>query len=134
MAKETANWQTEFIIKPIEKQGQVYAYETELRTLDKETVTAGGIIQQAFQILREMGFSTTSNIETGNQLKAAIKAGWIESPACDVEIVQNGRGRETRYLFAGASVEELHPGRVRWYGSQIDAAFSRAVEIPDPNL
>lgn len=38
-------------------------------------------------------------------LKAAIGAGWIEKPACEVRV----SGKERVYLFDGEDVDDMHP-------------------------
>lgn len=131
-----SNWQEAFAIKADLVQGDIYKFESELRLLEKSTPGVDTVLDRVSQILRSMGMTVESNIETEHNLKAAIRAGWIENPTCEIaEISANGSGKKsTRYLFAGTNVDEMHPGKVRWYGRQIIQAYNAAVEIPDPNL
>lgn len=64
-----------------------------------------------------------SNVKKAFMLRCAIRAGWIESPAC--EVVEDGVCK-----YDGKPVEELHPGAVRWLGTQIETAYSQATLIP----
>jgi len=131
------NWQTDFKLKTALLQRDVYAFETELRILEKSAPGVDTVLERVFQVLRTLGMTVDSNIETEHNLKAAIRAGWILAPLCEVaEISPNGRltaRKQTRYLFDDQNVDEMHPGKVRWYGREIIAAYNKAVEIPDPN-
>jgi hypothetical protein len=67
-----------------------------------------------------------SNVKHGFMLRCAIRAGWIESPACEVKEVD-----EKRVCYYGdKSVEDLHPGAVRWLGLQVATAYGEAQQIP----
>lgn len=127
------SWQKVFELHPIEKQGQVYAFENALRVLDPRPATPQTVLEIVFNTLQNMGFVVNASVEAEHNLRAAIKAGWIKTPLCEVETVQNGKGTKQRYLFEGVEVEDLHPGKVRWYGARIREAYQKAIEIPDPN-
>lgn len=129
------NWQTAFRLIRLEHQKHIYAFESELRLLDKNAPTLQTVVSQSLQVMRSIGMTVDSSIESEHHLKAAIKAGWIKNPICEIATVSpNGTGKQTtRYFFAGENVDEMHPGKVRWYGRQIQLAHDAAVEIPDPN-
>lgn len=129
------NWQTAFALKTPLVQKDVYTFETHLRQFEKTAPSVDTLLERVFKILSQMGYTTLQNIEAEHHLKAAIRAGWVTGPACEVaEVTGNGGRKSTRYLVAGENLDEMHPGKVRWYGAQVSAAYHRAVEIPDPNL
>lgn len=129
------NWQEVFALKADLRQKDLYAFETELRLLEKGAPSINTVVSQSLQVMRTIGMTVDTSIESEHHLKAAIKAGWIESPLCEIATVSpNGTGKQTtRYFFAGQNVDEMHPGKVRWYGRQVNVAYQKAVEIPDPN-
>lgn len=129
------NWQTAFVLKTDLRQKDVYTFESELRLLEKAAPTLQTVVSQSLQVMRSIGMTVDSSIESEHHLKAAIKAGWISNPVCEIAVMSpNGTGKQTtRYFFAGENVDEMQPGKVRWYGRQIQLAFQTAVEIPDPN-
>ena len=126
------NWQTDFKVKPGLVQKDVYVYETALRVFEKEAPSVDTIISRVSQVLRASGFTLMSSIEAEHYLKSAVKAGWIESPECEIVTVE-GKG-EKRYMVDGVNVDDLHAGKVKWYGVQINRAHQEATEYPDPNL
>lgn len=127
-------WQAAFQLKTPLVQKDVYAFETQLRLFEKTAPSVDTLLERVFKILSQMGYTTMQNIEAEHHLKAAIRAGWVESPACEVaEVTGNGGRKSIRYLIEGVNVDELHPGKVRWYGARVSAAYHTAVEIPDPN-
>lgn len=65
---------------------------------------------------------------SGHLLKAAIAAGWIESPDAEVGTFEKGK----RYLLGGEDVDKLPPGKVLWYGGQVGKRYAAALVIP-PN-
>jgi hypothetical protein len=67
-----------------------------------------------------------TNTAMASKLKAAIAAGWVEEPDCEA----GDFGDEKRYFYDGVNIDEMKPGAVRWLGTQIDNAYSDAVEIP----
>lgn len=84
---------------------------------------------RAYVRLQPVGISE----QRGAQLKAAIVAGWIESPPTAVEQmsdVDTGRTR-TVYTFDGVEVGKMPPREVAWYGRQCERAFADATQIPD---
>lgn len=129
------SWKEAFHLKADLRQKDVYAFEGALREQETKAPTLENVISRAFQVLRAVGMTIEANIESEHHLKAAIRAGWIESPLCEVaEVSLNGTGRKTvRFFVDGVNVDELHPGQVRWYGKQVQTAYNRAVEDPDPN-
>jgi len=66
------------------------------------------------------------NTGAGAKLRAAIDAGWLLEPACEVGDFEG----EKRYFYDGKNVDEMHPGAVLWLGNQVDAAYQEATEIP----
>lgn len=135
VVEQVTNWQTAFALKPDLRQKDIYTFESELRLLEQGKPTLEAVLSKAFQIMRSLGMNINSNIETEHQLKAAIKADWVTSPQCEIATISpNGTGRaRTVYLFAGENVDEMHPGKVRWYGQRINEHYSAAVQPPDPN-
>lgn len=71
--------------------------------------------------------------QRGAQLRAAIVAGWIESPAAAVEQVSDlaSGAVSLRYLFDGVEVAEMRPGEVAHYGRLCETAFQDAMRIPE---
>lgn len=128
-----ANWQTDFKLRANLVQRDIYAFENELRLQEKTSVSLDTVLERTFAILRALSMSAESNIETQHNLISAIKAGWIENPVCEVAEVMTGNRKTMRYFFGGMNVEEMHPGKVRWYGKEIAKAYNAAVAIPDPN-
>lgn len=130
----THNWQTAFKLKAPLVQRDVYTFETQLRQFEKTAPSVDTLLERVFKILSQMGYTTLQNIEAEHHLKAAIKAGWVTAPACEVaEVTGNGGRKSVRYLVDGVNVDEMHPGKVRWYGARVSAAYHQAVEVPDPN-
>lgn len=140
-ADQSDNWQTAFVLKTDLRQKDVYTFESELRLLEKAAPTLQTVVSQSLQVMRSIGMTVDSSIESEHHLKAAIKAGWIANPVCEIAVMSpngtaawNTAGKQsTRYFFAGENVDEMQPGKVRWYGRQIQLTFQAAVEIPDPN-
>ncbi len=104
------SWKDEFKLRPDLRQRDVYAFEENVHKL-------GGFSRDG------------SNILAGHALKAAIDAGWLEAPAS--EVLQTAGG-EKRYHLAGVDVDDMHPGKIRWFGLRIVAHYSQAVQ-PPPN-
>lgn len=130
----THNWQTAFKLKPIEKQAQVYAFESELRAQEKRAPALDDLLTRTFQVLRGVGMTIHSSIEAEHHLRAAIKAGWLESPRAEIARITGADNLErVAYLLDGVEVGDLKPGKVRWYGERIQAAYNAATATPDPN-
>jgi len=102
---ELHDWQKEFKIKP------------DLVELDIEK------LETALVDMPRLALSNTSN---ASKLKAAIDAGWILEPPCEVG---NFDGQK-RYYYKGQNIDEMKPGAVRWLGGQVDNAYGLATEIP----
>jgi len=83
-------------------------------------------IENLESALIDMPRIALTNTSNASKLKAAISAGWIVEPPCEVG---NFEG-EKRYFYNGQNIDEMHPGAVRWLGSQIDNAYVEATEIP----
>lgn len=128
-------WQADFTLKANLVQRDIVLYETELRRQEKGEVKAETVLDRVFQVLRGIGMTVNANTEAGQQLKAAIKAEWIMSPVCKIETVtdEKTKASETRFVLDGVNVDDLHPGKVRWYGARVVEAYNDAVRIPDPN-
>lgn len=129
------SWQKDFTLKTNLLQRDLVLYETELRRQEKVEVKSETVLDRVFQVLRGIGMTVNANTEAGQQLKAAIKAEWIITPACKIETVTDEKTKvtETRFVFDGLNVDDMHPGKVRWYGAQVVNAYNEAVKIPDPN-
>lgn len=129
-----ADWQKDFKLKQDLRQREVYAFENELRQQERLAPTLENIITRTFQVLQGLGMTVGANIESEQYLKAALKAGWIETPACEVARITGADKRErTVFLLGGVDIDEMHPGKVRWYGRQISALYNLAVAPPDQN-
>ena len=83
-------------------------------------------IEKLEQALAEFPRLVLSNTGNAAKLKAAIEAGWVIEPACEVGNFEGGK----RYFYNGQNIDEMHAGAVRWLGMQVDLAYSKAVEIP----
>ena len=107
---QAPSWKEAFALRDDLRQRDVYAFEA--------AVSAQG------------GFSKDgSSILAGHALKAAIEAGWLAAPAS--EVLQKLDGTK-RYFVEGVDVDDLHPGKVRWYGTRIIDHYARSV-TPPPN-
>ena len=105
MTEELHDWQKEFKLK----QDLV---ELDVENLEKELFT--------------MPRFALSNTAAASKLKAAIAAGWVESPACEAGDFKG----EKRYFYDGKNIDEMHPGAVRWLGTQIEDAYNEATLVP----
>lgn len=104
------SWKEKLALRDDLRQRDVYAFE--------ENVNALG------------GFSKDgSNILAGHALKGAIAAGWLDAEAAEVLTTAGG---DKRYELNGEDVDDMHPGKVRWYGLKIIAHYSKWV-TPPPN-
>ena len=102
---ELHDWQKQFKLK------------ADLRELDIEN------LERALVDMPRLALTNTSN---ASKLKAAIAAGWVLEPACEVGDFDG----EKRYYYAGQNIDEMKPGAVRWLGMQVDRAYAEATEIP----
>lgn len=102
---ELHDWQKQFKLK------------ADLRELDIEN------LERALVDMPRLALTNTSN---ASKLKAAIAAGWVLEPACEVGDFDG----EKRYFYAGQNIDEMKPGAVRWLGMQVDRAYAEATEIP----
>lgn len=105
MTDELHDWQKEFKVKS-------NLVELDIEKLEKELIT--------------MPRYALTNTANASKLKAAIAAGWVESPACEVGDFKG----EKRYYYGGKDIDEMHPGAVRWLGAQIDRIYNEVTEIP----
>jgi hypothetical protein len=105
MTDKLHDWQKEFKVK----EGLV---ELDIESLEKE--------------LMLMPRLALTNTARASKLKAAIAAGWIVSPACEVGDFEGKK----RYFYNGQNIDEMHPGAVRWLGDQIDDIYDEATQIP----
>ncbi len=103
-------WQDDFKLVDDLRQRHLYAFDEALRALGGLSFAGGG------------------SISAQHALCAAIKAGWIETPAVEVGTFDQGE----RFYLGGEDVGELHGGKVFWYGSQVTKAYQEAIKIP-PN-
>lgn len=100
-------WQKEFKLRDNLLQRDVYAFESALHD-------AGGL-----------QFDSAS-VTSAHALKAAIAAGWIESPVCEKGMFEG----KPRWFVGSVNLDELHAGKVRWYGTAVLTAYNAAVDIP----
>lgn len=105
------SWQDQFKLRDDLRQRDVYAFEKDVNTL-------GGFSTEGTQIL------------AAHALKAAISAGWLADPDSGDVLTDSKSVR--RYHLHGEDVDDLHPGKVRWYGMRVMAHYTRAV-TPPPN-
>ena len=106
-----ASWKDEFKLRDDLVQRDIYAFESNVAELG--------------------GFSTDgSNILAAHALKAAIDAGWLADPDSG-EVLTDSKG-DKRHMLNKIDVDDMHPGKVRWYGLRIVAHYSKAV-APPPN-
>lgn len=115
MTKKMTDWKTAFELKSNLTQGDVVAFEKALFALPRALLRA-----------------QHSNIAAETALCAAIEAGWIESPACEVGEFGEDQTKAKRWFVEGTNIAALHPGKVRWYGAQVDALYNTITE-PPPN-
>lgn len=92
------------------RQRDIYAFESNVHAL-------GGFSKDG------------SNILADHALKGAIEAGWLDAEAAEVLTTAGG---DKRYYLNGENIDDLHAGKVRWYGLKIIAHYSNAV-TPPPN-
>lgn len=110
---------TEIVLRSDLKQRDVRALETELLNIPRPiSLRASSIFNEAM-------------------LKAAIGAGWIESPVCKRELVVSGNGsgpekQEYRYYLDGVLVDDMHPRDCYQAGYKISQLYGEFTEI-DPN-
>lgn len=135
---QVSTWQAEFRIREPLLQKDVYAYERALADLNNQTrdvdLNSAVILEKFVQAFTGRGGQTAS-ITADHTLKAAIAAAWIESPTVEYgELHPNGaKPKGKRYFVDGVDIDEMHAGKVRWYGNEVAKAYNAAVAIPDPN-
>ena len=112
MAEKLHKWQSDFKLKDELLQGDFEALEIALFRLPNIATT-----------FRRGDLS----IVKGAYLRAAIQAGWIESPACRSMVDEE----DAVYIYDGVDVDKLHPAKVNWLGSQVVARHD-AVLGEDP--
>ena len=61
-------------------------------------------------------------------LKAAIGAGWLEAPECEVKV----DGKERTYFLDGVDVDDMHPRECYSAGRQISDLMDEFTTV-DPN-
>ena len=83
-------------------------------------------IENLERALVDMPRLTLTNTGMASKLKAAIAAGWVLEPPCEV----GKYGDDKRYFYDGKNIDDMKPGAVRWLGSQIDVAYMEATEVP----
>ena len=105
MTEKLNEWQKAFKLKGDLKQSDLVAFETALIEIPR------GLFLQ---------------IHYGGRLRAAIEAGWIDAPKCEVGDFEGKK----RFYYDGKDVEEMNGGAVRWLGQKIDEAYQKATEIP----
>jgi len=104
------SWKDQFKLRGDLRQRDVYAFETNAHKLGGLDI-AGNIIRAS------------------HALKAAIEAGWLVAPTS--EVLQTSGG-EKRYHIDGEDVDDLHAGKVLYYGAKVIEAYVTAITVP-PN-
>ena len=123
------SWQADFKLKEDLRQRDVYAFEQALYEFERALQNSLGETQMA-RIAQRIGLQMLPpNVWGAHALKAAIQAGWIERP--EAEVLNKTNGTKV-YHYDGADVEELHAGKVRWYGDLIAGHYNSLVS-PPPN-
>ena len=102
-----------------------FALKSPLRQIDVELFERHLMAQPAAALRASAGA-----IASGALVRAAIAAGWIESPACKFA---TGDGASV-YLYDGKDVDALPPAAVRWIGKQIDALYNDVMQSEPENL
>ncbi len=100
-------------IKQISRQADVELFEMELIGLPAR-------------------LTISSSSKFGAELRAAIGAGWIVSPATSKRTIEEGGKKRTEYVFDGVPVDDMHPAIVWKIGKEVDAIYERCTVI-DPN-
>jgi len=83
-------------------------------------------VEKLEKAIAELPRLALTNTSRASMLKAAIEAGWILEPHCEVGTFED----ERRYFYDGQNIDEMKPGAVRWLGGQVDLAYSLATEVP----
>lgn len=105
------SWKDKFQLRGDLRQRDIYAFEQNVNTLG--------------------GFSNDgTNILAAHALKAAIEAGWLADPDSG-DVLTDSKGAQ-RFEMDGEDVDDMHPGKVRWYGMRVVAHYSQMV-APPPN-
>ena len=102
MTEKLQEWQEQFRIKADLLSGDFDAIELALFEMPN--------------IARAM-LHLNLHIVHSSWLKAAIQAGWIESPPCKALI--DKKNQQAAYMYDGVDVDSLHPAKVDWLGKQI---------------
>lgn len=102
---ELYDWQKEFKLKQDLVELDVENIERELIKFPRYTLKQAG---------------------AAASLKAAIEAGWVEAPECEVGEYEG----EKRYFYDGKNIDEMHPGAVRWLGERVDELYREVTQIP----
>lgn len=64
----------------------------------------------------------------GGILRAAVFAGWFESPVTD-HVPASG-GAAAKYLISGIDVADMMPWQVNFYARYVERLFSELTEVP----
>lgn len=105
MTDQLHDWQKEFKVKE-------NLVELDIENIERELV--------------RMPLMALTNTAKASKLKAAIAAGWIVAPPCEVGEFEGAK----RYFYNKQNIDEMHPGAVRWLGDRIDNIYSEATEVP----
>ena len=105
MAEKLHDWQEEFKAKE-------NLVELDIEALEKELVLMPRI--------------ALTNTAKASKLKAAIAAGWVVSPPCEVGEFEGAK----RYFYNSQNIDDMKPGAVRWLGDQIDVLYQEATQVP----
>lgn len=103
--------------------GRVWRLKAELLQEDVERWN------RVFVELRPVGLAE----QRGAHLKAAIVAGWIESPAVGAEqrVDLETGDKSVVYRFDGLEVGKMKASEVAYYGRLCEQAFQAATILPD---
>ena len=108
MADKLHGWQREFALRDNLTQADFEAFDAAMSDL----IDAGSVVDRV-------------SANAGAALRAAIAAGWVETPECRT-MTDNTTG-ETVYFYGGKPVAEIHPAAVMWLGGQVSSLYMRTL-------
>jgi len=72
------------------------------------------------------------SVVKGAWLKAAIQAGWIESPECKALI--DKKNNEAAYIYDGIDIDKMHPKKVNMLGEKVIERHDAVIGEDPKNL
>lgn len=107
---ELPGWQAAYKIRDALVQKDVAAFEIALHAQGAFAGAGSGLVAE-------------------RALKAAIEAGWLVEPACEVLTDKAG---DKRHFLDKVAIDEADPGKVRWYGDRVLVRYTQS-QRPPPN-